>query len=408
MGGNALSKTIIIAMKYPSIYLKKGKEIPIKRRHHWIFSGAISHGAKFADGDICAIYSYSNEFLGHGYCNNKTTIAIRMINYSTEDPLVSLEKNIEKAFQMRINLFSDNNTNAYRLVNGEGDFVPGLIVDRYNNILVLQISTVGIDKLKDKVVEFIKNASNKTGIKIDGVYEKSTMSARSKDGLMPFEGLLYGNLTPNTLIEENGIKFIVNIAESQKTGLFLDQREMRKLIGSYSKGKRVLNCFGYTGGFSFYAKAGNAQSVTTIDISEPAISQCKLNYEANNFSLSNDEFLAIDAFDFLRSNSLNFDIVILDPPAFAKKKTDLEKAVKGYAEINRTSLSKMPAGSILLTCSCSYHLSQEMFEEIVKKAAMDAKREVRIISRQRLAADHPININHKEIDYLKSLLLYVY
>lgn len=408
MGGNALPKTAINTMKYPSIYLKQSKEIPIKRRHHWIFSGAISHGAKFADGDICEIYSYSNEFLGHGYCNNKTTIAIRMINYSTEDPLVSLEKNVEKAFRMRINLFNDKNTNAYRLINGEGDLVPGLIVDRYNDILVLQISTVGIDKLKNTIIKFIKNASSKIGLKIEGIYEKSTMSARSKDGLMPFEGLLYGNLSSNTLVEENGIKFVVNITESQKTGLFLDQREMRNLIGTYSNGKKVLNCFGYTGGFSLYAKSGNALSVTTIDISEPAINQCKLNYEANSFSIGDDDFLAIDAFDFLRSNPLNFDIIILDPPAFAKKKTDLDKAVKGYAEINRTSLSKMPVGSILLTCSCSYHLSQEMFEQIIKKAAFDAKREVRIISRQRLASDHPININHMEIDYLKSLLLYVY
>lgn len=394
-------------MTYKKIYLRPGKEIPVKRKHRWIFSGAISHGDRFEDGEILQVYSSENILLGHGYCNNKTTICCRMINFDNTPPLISLEENIANAVDIRKSFFDESITNAYRIINGEGDFIPGLIVDRYNDVLVLQIATIGIDRIKDKILEMILKTTNNAGLKINAVYEKSTMSARAKDGLKPFEGVLYGKLNEQVEIFENGIKFIVNIANSQKTGLFLDQREMRKLVGDYSNKKRVLNCFGYTGGFSLYALKGGAVNVTTLDIAKDAIEQAKINFVANKFNVKENQFFVEDAFTFLRENKLEYDLIILDPPAFAKKKEDLDRAMRGYADINRTTISKMLKGSLLLTCSCSYHLSLDNFEDIVKKAALNARRSARIISRHRIAGDHPLNLFHSEIDYLKGLLLLI-
>lgn len=388
------------------IYLKPGKEIPVKNKHHWIFSGGVQKAEKFNDGDIAQVYSSRNELLGHAYLNNKTVIAARMINFSKEDPLTSISKNIEKALKLRIQMF-DSNTNCYRVINSEADLIPGLTVDRYNEILVIQISTIGIDRLKNYIVDSLLKTFRDNNIEVKTIYEKSLMSSRKVDGLSDFEGILYGKEQYQIEVLENGIKFLVDVKNSQKTGLFLDMREMRKNVGEIAKNKKVLNCFSYTGGFSLYAFKNGAIKVDSVDIAKDAIESARKNFEINNLDVNKNGFFAEDVFIFLERNKLDYDLVILDPPAFAKKRKDIENAKRGYYKLNKLALSKMPSDTMLLTCSCSYHVNHEMFEEIVKKASRDANREVKILSKHRLAPDHPINIFHSEIDYLKSLLLYV-
>jgi 23S rRNA (cytosine1962-C5)-methyltransferase len=348
------------------------------------------------------VYSFSDELLGHALMNNDTSIACRMVNFDSADPLTSIKLNIIKAINLRKALFNDSITNTYRLINGEGDNIPGLIVDRYNKVFVIQIVSSGIDVIKDTIVEIISKE-----LEVDCIYEKSDMPARKKEGLEEFQGILMGKLNDRIEVLENGVKFIVDIKHSQKTGLFLDQREMRNLVGTYAKNKRVLNCFSYTGGFSLYAALNGAKSVTSVDIAKDAVELTKDNFTANNLPLDKHEFLALDVFEYLNSNNLDFDFVILDPPAFAKKKEDVWNAKKGYLNINRTALKKMPKSSFLLTCSCSYHVDQSLFESIVKQAALESKRNVKVLSKHRLASDHPINLFHSEMDYLKSLLLFV-
>jgi 23S rRNA (cytosine1962-C5)-methyltransferase len=386
--------------------LKKEKELAIRNKHHWIFSGAIKSIDKFENGEILQVYSQSNELLGHAYFHNDTSITGRMLNFSNENPEISIQKNIRSAVLLRHRIFRGD-TNCYRVINSEGDYLPGLTVDRYNDTLVIQVSTKGIEKLKPLIIKTLLDEFRKSKVQINCIYEKSTMPARKPEGLEPFKGLLFGELASEILVKENGIKFIVQIEESQKTGLFLDMREMRELVGELASKKRILNCFAYTGGFSLYSAKNDAKSVDSLDISQDAMNLARRNFIENKLSLRDNRFIATDAFKFLHSDPLDYNFVILDPPAFAKKKEDVINAKKGYFEINRSAMKKMPRESFLLTCSCSYHVNREMFEETVLKAAKDANRSVRILHRQRLAKDHPININHSEIDYLKSLLLYL-
>ncbi len=403
-------------MNYKVVYLNKGKEVPILRRHHWIFGGAIKKFPNsFENGEILEVRDSTNRIVGYGYFNKQTTIAGRMISYGQRDPIDELAKRIDEAMVLRSTLFNSK-TNAFRLINGEGDGIPGLIVDKYNDVLVIQIATAGINRLRSQIVDLLINR-----LKPRSIYEKSVMNSRKEEGLKNFEDFLFESTNKDLVGEsvgdlkseqveilENGIKFRINLKNSHKTGFYLDQREMRRLIGSLSPNKRVLNCFSYTGGFSVYAAKNMANVVTSVDISEEVIAQAKENFEVNQLNSSNYEFIAQDVFDYLdKQKKLDYDIVILDPPAFAKKKKDLEAAKKGYFRLNSETLKKMKPGSILLTCSCSYHVDQEAFEEIILRAASNARRNVRIIQRHRHALDHVINIYHQEMDYLKSLVLWV-
>jgi 23S rRNA (cytosine1962-C5)-methyltransferase len=219
--------------------------------------------------------------------------------------------------------------------------------------------------------------------------------------------VIHGELPAELTVLEYGIKFQLDVAKAQKTGLFLDQREMRRLVGEYSKGRKVLNCFAYTGGFSLYAMRGGATKVDSMDISADVMKQAELNFKINGFDITENKFVAADVFKFLRESDLNYDLVILDPPAFAKKRSDIDKASGAYRDINRLAMQKMPANSFLLTCSCSYFIDEEIFQRIVFQAATMSGRKVRIVQKHHLAADHPVNIYHPEGDYLKSLLLYI-
>jgi len=384
-----------------NVVLRRGKEKALSNKHHWIFSGAVLNLPEFTDGEILPVYSEGGKLLGSGYFNRKAKIIGRMLTFDAQDPLDMIKKHIDSAIDLRKALFDQKATTAYRLINAEGDFIPGLIVDRYGSTLVLQVSTLGIDRLKHEIVDYLRLKLNPTLI-----YEKSQVPSRREEGLNDAVGVLYGELSGDIEILENGLKFFVSITEGQKTGFFLDHREMRQRIRGMANQKRVLNCFSYTGGFSVYAAAGGALAVDSVDISEKAVAYAERNMALNGSGVNN-RFIAEDVFQFLRNNDLHYDLVILDPPAFAKKQRDVVQGCRGYKDINRVAMQKMPAKSYLLTCSCSHYVDEVLFQKVVFQAAVEAGREVKIIGRHDMASDHPINICHPESDYLKSLLVYI-
>lgn len=385
-----------------SVTLKAGKEKALRNHHHWIFSGAIEHFPEFENGEILSVCSANGEFLGCAYFNRKSKITGRMVAFDSTPPLEAIRRNLDAAIAMRQKLCSTPQTTAYRLVNGEGDRLPGLIIDLYGQTVVIQIATLGFDRLRSWLVDYLVQKLNPACI-----YEKSQIPSRKDEGLGQIQGVLFGSLTEEVEILENGLKFFVSVTEGQKTGFFLDHREMRQWVRKLSVGKRVLNCFGYTGGFTVYALAGGATAADTVDISEQAIATAKRNVDHNGFDSKTLCFYAADVFQFLREHELNYDLVILDPPAFAKREGDVISACRGYKDINRLAMQKMPPGSLLLTSSCSYHVNEELFQKVIFQASIEAKRTVRIIGRHIMAPDHPINVCHPESDYLKSLLLYI-
>lgn len=388
--------------KNKRVILKPGKDKPIRNRHHWIFSGAIEPLPEFTNGDFLNVFSSQNEFLGSAYFNRKSTIVGRMIAFDATAPLQAIQQNLDSAIALRTSLFDVSKTNAYRLVNGEGDCLPGLVIDKYDDVLVVQISTLGMEKLSPWLVDYLINK-----LQPRAIYEKSALAARKEEGLAPVQRSLYGPIVDEVQVRENGLQFAVSIVDGQKTGFFIDHREMRQWVKELSADKRVLNCFSYTGAFSVYAAAGHAVKVDSVDISERAIELARRNMLLNGLSIDQHGWQAADVFQFLRERELNYDLVILDPPAFAKRHKDVIPACRGYKDINRVAMQKMPAKSMLLTCSCSYHVDEELFKKVIFQAAVEAGRNVRIIGSHRMASDHPINVCHPESDYLKSLLLYV-
>lgn len=385
-----------------SVRLKKGKDKALRNRHHWIFSGAIESMPKFKDGSILSVADYAGEHLGYAYFNTKSSIAGRMVSFGKADPFQTIEDNIKKAIQLRQFLFDEKETNGYRIINGEGDFLPGLTLDKYHQTYVMQLSTLGMEALRPFLLEILEN-----NLKPPVLYEKSTGAGRKGEGLSEFVKIHSGKMADEVEIKENGLRFLVSIKEGQKTGFFLDHREMRQKVRTLAKDKKVLNCFSYTGGFSVYAAAGGASAVQSVDISEKAIEYARKNMALNGFSGKNHAFYTEDVFQFLRKLEGDFDFIILDPPAFAKHKKDQIQACRGYKDINRLAMQKLPPHSFLLTSSCSYYVDQTLFQQVVFQASIEACRKAKIIGRHLLGADHPINLSHPEGDYLKSLLLYI-
>ena len=377
------------------VILKEGKEKSLLQQHPWIFSGAIASRPPHAPGEILPVYSSAGKLMGSGYFHPENSIAGRMLTFTEENPLDAIRRSLKAALDLRKTLVPEQ---ARRLVNGEGDGLPGLIIDQYGDVVVLQIHTAGMERLKEFLVDELVSLLHPRAI-----YQKCTAPARRQEGLEDAKGLLYGTETPEVTILEHGISYFVSIEEGQKTGFFLDQREMRKKILELSQDKKILNCFAYTGGFSLAALKGGAKLVHSVEISEEACNLAK----RNNFDPARHTIFQADAFDFLRHQPLNYDIVILDPPAFAKKRSDVVMAAKGYREINRLALQKMPPHSLLLTCSCSSYVDPTLFQQLIFQASSDAKRSVRILGRHTQALDHPVSVYHPEGMYLKSLLLYI-
>ncbi len=392
-------------MTEKKVILKKGKERSIEvNRHPWIFSGAISSFSEnIFPGDLAFVYRFDGEFLAQAYFNLDNSLSGRILGFEKK-PIedVILEK-IQKAKALRHSLLDRSHTNCFRLINAEEDGLSGLIIDVYDQVLVLQVNTVGMEKLKPYIVEALSKEMQPISI-----YEKSTSHARSQEGLKPQKGFLYGKEVLELTVKENGIPFIVSIADGQKTGFFLDQREMRKKVRELASGRSLLNCFSYSGGFSLHALKGGASHVTSVDICAKATALCQRNSDLGGFSKEKHLVIQEDVFDFFKKNSLeSYDFIILDPPAFAKKRKDVESAVFGYRQMNQVIMEKCTPGTLFLTCSCSYHVDANLFQQILFQAASGAKREVKILSKHIQAIDHPVSLYHREGDYLKSFLLWV-
>lgn len=384
------------------VILKPGREASVLRQHPWIFSGAIATLPSCEKGEILPIYSSTEQFLGQGYFHADNSLIGRILSFDNNPIEQVLEKKIDQALTLRRSLFNFEMTNCFRLINGEGDGIPGLIADLYGDILVLQINTWGIERLKSFFVETLKKK-----LPLKGIYEKSLSTSRLQEGLDESHGVLFGECGEEVIVKENGMQFRVSFARGQKTGFFLDQREMRNLVQHIAKGKRVFNGFAYSGGFSLFALKGGAIHATSVDSSEEACVLSRENTAINGFSASEHTVIEGDVFESLKNKSFDYDLVILDPPAFAKKQADVRSASQHYKELNMLALQRMKKGSILLTCSCSAHISSDLFQSLIFQAAMQVNKEVKVLSRHIQALDHPISVFHPEGEYLKSLLLYL-
>ncbi len=390
-------------MNYPKVILKPGKEKSVRtNRHPWIFSGAIDRMPSLQPGDIADVYSHTLEFLARAYVHPENSIAARIISFTTEDVFEVIKDKIERAARLRA-AYIPSNTTCYRVINAEADGLPGLIVDRYADVLVMQVSTCGMEKVKEFIVKTLLALFSPRSL-----IEKSMSSARSQEGLDLYQGVVAGEPVDEVLVEEEGISFFVSIPDGQKTGLFLDHREMRKYIGSLAKGKKVLNCFSYTGGFSLHALCNGAEHVTSVDISETACRYAKKNTYQNHIPSDRHRIVCEDVFEFLgNEKQWDYDIVIIDPPAFAKKRKDIDSATIGYRKLNSLVLSKVKQGALVLTSSCSYYIDSHAFGRIVFQAGSESQRDIRILQHHISALDHPVSLYHPEGDYLKSLLLFV-
>ena len=385
------------------VYLKRGKEESLLRFHPWVFSGAIHHlDDGIEEGDVVRVVSEKGVFIAVGHYQ-QGSISVRVLTFNdVEIDDAFWHSRIQSALNMRqdIGLANSSNTNAFRLVHGEGDLLPGLIIDVYDKTAVMQAHSIGMHMSRHAIAKALAEVMKG---RIENIYYKSETTLPFME---PENGFRLGNSDYNIAIE-NGLRFYVDWLRGQKTGFFVDQRENRALLEKYAKGKRVLNMFCYTGGFSFYAMRGGAQLVHSVDSSAKAIELTRRNVELNFPGDPRHEAFCEDAFKYLDSSSHTYDLIILDPPAFAKHRGALHNALKGYTRLNEKAFEKIEKGGILFTFSCSQVVSKDHFRNAVFTAAAQAKRKVRILHQLHQPADHPINIYHPEGEYLKGLVLYV-
>jgi 23S rRNA (cytosine1962-C5)-methyltransferase len=400
------------------IVLKSGKEQSLFRLHPWIFSGAIKQiEGKVKEGQLVHVTDNKGNFLALGHYQIGS-IAVRIISFK-EIPIDYnfWKEKISAAFQMRKSLgfFNDKNLNVYRLVNAEGDEMPGLVIDIYNDIAVTQFHSIGMYLEKDQIVQALQEV---LGNSLKAVYDKSEGTMPFKAAVRPSNGWLTpippisqteegNNFGKGIIVSEYGNKFEIDLFEGQKTGFYIDQRENRKLLEQYSKGKNVLNMFCYTGGFSVYALRGGANLVHSVDSSAKAIELTNKNISINFSDVNNHEAFATDAFEYLKNMDDKYDLIVLDPPAFAKHNVALNNALQGYKKINQHALEKIRKGGLLFTFSCSQVVTKENFRKSVFAASVNAKRKVSILHQLTQPSDHPVSMYHPEGEYLKGLVLYV-
>ncbi len=386
--------------------LRRGKAESLKRFHPWVFSGAIDRcDGKPQEGDLVRVVSHEGEVLGYGHCQIGS-IAVRMLTFGDETVDAAFwQQRLAEAFRMRktLRLSGRADNDIYRLVHGEGDRLPGLIVDVYGRTAVMQAHSVGMHVNRETIAKALVAAS---GGLIDNVYYKSETTLPYKADLHGENGFLLGNDEGN-VATENGLRFHIDWLNGQKTGFFVDQRENRSLLEHYAPGRQVLNMFCYTGGFSVYALRGGAELVHSVDASAKAIELTRANVELNFPGDQRHEAYTADAFKYLEEAGNNYDLIVLDPPAFAKHRDALRNALKGYTRLNAMAFRKIKPGGILFTFSCSQAVSKEQFRLAVFTAATQSGRHVRILHQLHQPADHPINIYHPEGEYLKGLVLYV-
>lgn len=393
-------------MTIKTIQLKKGKEESLKRFHPWIFSGAILRMDEgIEEGELVKVVTFDREFVAIGHYQIGS-IAVRILSF--RDINIDQEfwsSRLKAALDMRVAIgIADNPTNnTYRLVHGEGDSLPGLIIDCYGKTAVMQAHSVGMHVERLHVCEALRSVM---GSRVEHVFYKSETTLPFKAELGQQDGFLYGGSDDNVAVE-NGLKFHVDWLKGQKTGFFVDQRENRSLLEKYAKNRSVLNMFCYTGGFSVYAMRGGAKLVHSVDSSAKAVELTKANVELNFPSDDRHAAFCDDAFKYLDAHDAQYDLVVLDPPAFAKHRAALRNALKGYTRLNVKGLERIKPGGILFTFSCSQVVTKENFRNAVFTAAAQSRRKVRILHQLHQPADHPINIYHPEGEYLKGLVLYV-
>jgi 23S rRNA (cytosine1962-C5)-methyltransferase len=388
------------------VFLKKGKEFSIQRFHPWVFSGAIQKIEGSADdGCWVEVNDFGGKTLGYGHYQNGS-IAVRMLSFEKKEPADNFWKEkFSQALHLRkVSDLPSNNTNAFRLIHGEGDGLPGLVVDYYNGVAVVQAHSVGMHNDRQMIADSLKDT---LGDKLQSVYYKSQSTLPGKKRDANDDGYLLGTGELPHIILEHNHKFYVDWESGQKTGFFLDQRENRKLLGNFSKGKKVLNTFCYTGGFSVYALQSNAALVHSVDASEKAIELTRKNIQLNGFDPGIHQCFAEDTFEFIKDKENNYDLIILDPPAFAKHRDARHQAVKGYQRLNAEAMRVIKPGGIIFTFSCSQVVDRQLFYDTVVSAAIQAKRDVKVLHHLTQPADHPVSMFHPEGEYLKGLVLYV-
>lgn len=387
---------------YQKITLAPGRQKRLATGHPWVYATEIATVEPGIEpGSIVDVHDFRGRFIGRGYFNPRSQIAVRL--------LTRREETIDREFfrQRLLHCLRHRQqmlppATSYRLVFGEADFLPGLIVDKFEDYLVLQVLTLGMEKQKQLITELLVEI-----MKPRAIYERNDVNVRELEGLPQLKGVLYGDFQPEVVIKENGLSFLVDMENGQKTGYFLDQKENRAAIAPYVRNRRVLDCFCHTGSFTVHAAHYGAREVLALDISEHAITTARKNAELNNVE-HKCSFQVGNAFDVLRDmdrEKRNFDLIILDPPAFTKSKQTIEGAVRGYKEINLRAMKLLPPSGILITCSCSYHMREDLFLEVIESAAQDVGRQVRLLELRRQSKDHPILLAAQETYYLKFLIL---
>ncbi len=392
-------------MNLPILTLKPDRQRSLINRHPWVFSGAVKSLPQAATGDIIQINNDKGQWLGYGFFDEHSEIVCKIFEYDQQDAVIDQkywQHRLAQAYTMRKNLLDLAHTNCFRLVHAEGDSLPGIIADVYNNTVVLQILHKGTENILQHIASSLHNLG------FEYVYLKTKKSSKHIEDISLPQGWYGSEGETVIVVKENGLKYEVDIENGQKTGFFLDQRDNRFLLQNYSKNKSVLNAFCYTGGFSVSALQGGAANITSVDISKSAVEMCDKNVAANFGSDAPDTSLAEDCFDYLRSMPAGqFDVIVLDPPAFAKHARAVPQASRGYKDINMLAIKKIKPGGIIFTFSCSKNIDTVLFRKIVFGAGADAKRSVRIIHQLTQGIDHPINIYHPEGEYLKGLVLYI-
>ncbi|WP_325893071.1 class I SAM-dependent methyltransferase [Grimontia sp. NTOU-MAR1] len=392
----------------PSVYLVKGREKSLRRRHPWVFSRGIQRvEGKPSLGQTVDVYDHQGQWLACGAFSPNSQIRVRVWTFEQEEVNVEFfKKRLQEAQGLRDVLAARDGLTGYRLIAAESDGLPGITIDRYENFLVCQLLSAGAEAQKDNLVEALIAQYPECSI-----YERSDVSVRKKEGLKERKGVLHGEMPPaSVVIEENGLKISVDITGGHKTGFYLDQRDSREAAVKYVNGKRVLNCFCYTGGFGLYSLKGNAAEVINVDVSQPALDIAKSNAEMNGYDLSKAQFVNADVFKLLREYRDAgewFDVVIMDPPKFAESKAQLTGACRGYKDINMLAMQILEPGGTLLTYSCSGLMDNALFQKIIADAALDANRSVQFIERFEQAADHPIDSAYPEGFYLKGFACHV-
>ena len=388
------------------IVLKSGKDQSLRRYHPWVFSGAIKkiHGPA-REGELIDLYDNKDEFLASGHYQNGS-IAVRVISFEpVETDQLFWDQKVANAWKLRetLGLTGNLQTNVFRWINAEGDGMPGLIVDYYGGAAVIQMHSIGMFRNLEAIVEAMNKAA---GDQLHTIYNKSESTLPDKPGITGKSGFLMGEQERGEVLE-NGYRFLINWVEGQKTGFFIDQRENRKLVGDYSAGRNVLNMFGYTGGFSIYGMGGGANLVHSVDSSGKAIDLSRENAELNFPGDERHAAFAVDAFGYFKDMKEAYDLIILDPPAFAKHQNVLSNALQGYKRLNQRAFEAIAPGGIIFTFSCSQAVSRENFRKSVFVAAANARRKVRILHQLSQPPDHPVSIYHLEGEYLKGLVMEV-